>query len=303
MEQADRKRRAVAPLQIQVQHLGAQFAGHRRRLRQQHGGIAGHDIAQAQRAVHRLGQIEAEPPRQRRVHILDLAALVGGEEARRRVIKIVDGVLQLLEDIFLALALQRHVSDAPDRARLGLRRTVLAQIERLHRNPVPARLRLIALRADAKFLVPLAPLARRLGKAEHRIIGFRMGGKGARHRAGNRPPLAAAHQAVGLVGEQNALVGPGYHHAFGQRTQDFRRNHTGRRALADAHHSGCQREQGHHPDYRKQRQQAQNIGFCGLAPDHRQRDRRPHQRQRQHHQPDQAARLLAALPASLRQLP
>ena len=36
------------------------------------------------------------------------------EEAGRRVIEIVDGVLQFLEDVLLALAVARHVGDGPD---------------------------------------------------------------------------------------------------------------------------------------------------------------------------------------------
>ena len=60
------------------------------------------------------GQIVVEPARERRVEIDDLALGIDREEAGRRVIEIVDRVLQFLEDVLLPLAVARDVGDRPD---------------------------------------------------------------------------------------------------------------------------------------------------------------------------------------------
>ena len=79
------------------------------------GGIAGHDVGEAQAARAELGQIEVEPAGERRVHVDDLADGIDREEAGRRMVEIVDGVLQFLEDVLLALAIARDVGDGPER--------------------------------------------------------------------------------------------------------------------------------------------------------------------------------------------
>ena len=63
--------------------------------------------------LNALRQIVIEPGRQRGVEIADVAVAIDREEAGRRVVEIVDGVLQLPENIFLALAVSRHVADGP----------------------------------------------------------------------------------------------------------------------------------------------------------------------------------------------
>jgi hypothetical protein len=68
------------------------------------------------------------------VEIADVAVGIDGEEAGRRVIEIVDGVLQLLEDVLLALAVARHVGDGPQ----GQLAAAFRIAERADAEPEPA---------------------------------------------------------------------------------------------------------------------------------------------------------------------
>ena len=68
-----------------------------------------------QSAGAELRQVVIEPFGQRGVEVADLAIGIDREEAGRRMVEIIDGVLQLLKDVFLALELARHVGDGPDR--------------------------------------------------------------------------------------------------------------------------------------------------------------------------------------------
>jgi hypothetical protein len=61
-----------------------------------------------------FGEIVVEPRRQGGVEIDDVAIRIDREEAGGSMVEIVDGVLQLLEDIFLAFAIPRYVVDRPD---------------------------------------------------------------------------------------------------------------------------------------------------------------------------------------------
>ncbi len=81
---------------------------------EQRGALAGNDVGKLEAAGADLGEIVVEPGRERGIDIDEIARGVDGEEAGRRVIEIVDGVLQFLEDVFLALAVARHVGDDPD---------------------------------------------------------------------------------------------------------------------------------------------------------------------------------------------
>ena len=63
------------------------------------------DLGEVRAAGADHGEVVAEPGRQRRVHVDDRAGGIDREEAGRRVVEIVDRVLQLLEDVLLALAL------------------------------------------------------------------------------------------------------------------------------------------------------------------------------------------------------
>ncbi len=135
MEQAHRHRLAAAGLEIEVEHLGLDFAGRGIERGEQRRALAGDDIGQLERAGADLGEIVIEPGGQRGVEINNVATGIDREEAGRRMIEIVDGVLQLLEHVFLALAVARHVGDRPHRHA----RVALVGAERAHAHAQPAR--------------------------------------------------------------------------------------------------------------------------------------------------------------------
>ena len=78
-----------------------------------------HDVGETQAAGAELGEIVAEPGGERRVQVDDVARRIDREEAGRRMVEIVDRVLQLLEDVLLPLALVRDVGDRPQRRACG----------------------------------------------------------------------------------------------------------------------------------------------------------------------------------------
>ena len=115
VEQPHRHRAPAAGLEVDVHHLGLHLAGRRGERGEQRGAVAGDDVGELQPAGADLGEIVVEPGGERGVEVADVAVAIDREEAGRRVIEIVDGVLQLLEDVLLALAVARHVGDGPQR--------------------------------------------------------------------------------------------------------------------------------------------------------------------------------------------
>ena len=82
-------------------------ARRRRAPSEERDAVAAHDIGERQRARLEAGEVDAEPFGERRVEIDDAPVRLGREEAGRRVVEIVDGVLQLLEDGLLLRPLAR----------------------------------------------------------------------------------------------------------------------------------------------------------------------------------------------------
>ena len=80
------------------------------------------DVADVRRARLELGEVDADPFGERGVQIADAPVGLEREEAGRRVVEIVDGVLQLLKNVLLVLALARDVGDEPADARFRRRR-------------------------------------------------------------------------------------------------------------------------------------------------------------------------------------
>ena len=107
---------------------------------------------------------------ERGVEIDDVAVAIDREEAGRRVVEIVDRVLQLLEDVFLPLALAGDVGDRPDRelrARACRRRAGRTRMR-------SQRAGLAARAGDAHLLLQPAALARRLEQAVDRLRDVRV---------------------------------------------------------------------------------------------------------------------------------
>ena len=119
VDQADGKPRPVGAHEVDVERL--RLAAARIGRLQDRQPFDRHDVAYLRRARLELGEIDADPFGQRRVHVADAPVGLEREEAGRRVIEIVDGVLQLLEDVLLVLALARDVGDQPADARVRRR--------------------------------------------------------------------------------------------------------------------------------------------------------------------------------------
>src|SRR5690606_30192622 len=81
------------------------------------------------------GEIDAEPFRQRRVDIGDPVGGIGGEEAGRRMVEMVDRLLEIEEEALLFGALAGDVGDFPCRERLP----VAGNLEGARAQAVPAR--------------------------------------------------------------------------------------------------------------------------------------------------------------------
>ena len=255
VEQAHRHRLAAARLEVEVEHLGLHLAGRGVERGQERRALTGDDVIELERAGPDLRQIVIEPVGERGVEIDNVARRIDREKAGRRVVEIIDGVLQFLEHVFLALAVARHVGDRPHR-HAGV---VLAQAERTHVQAQPAR----AMRrraGHAHLLLQATALARRLEQPVDRLgdVGI-----------ADEDPLDRAHVVgvgrpdqveIGGVGVEHAARLVGDHDAVG-RPVDYRLEQ--RVTLAAARQmqdTGGKPEQRGHADGAEQRQQRQDIG-------------------------------------------
>ena len=257
---------------------------------EQRRALARHDVGELQPAGADLRQVLVEPLGQRRVEIGDAALAIDREEPGRRMVEIVDGVLQFLEDVLLPLELARHVGDRPDREP----RLALAFAERPHPHAQPAPgLALVA--ADAHLLLQPAAFARRLEQAEDRL---RHAGIADEH-ALDRPHV------VGVGGlDQIEIGGIGIDHAAGgigdqdgvARAVDQALDQRARGVPAGgAQDAGREREQQEHADHRQHGQQREDVGLRLGAADQHQADAGADQHDRdQQHEPDAAAVLAGA---------
>ena len=104
---------AVAAAQIEIEGFGAHAAGLARERCHHRHHIARHHIGKTQTAGADLCEIVIEPRRQGGVEIDDVAERIDRHEPGRRVIEIIDRVLQFLKDVFLPLALMGDIRDGP----------------------------------------------------------------------------------------------------------------------------------------------------------------------------------------------
>ncbi len=142
VEQPHRQLAAAAGLQIEIDDFGFQLARRGSQRGQERGAVAGDEVGELQPAGADLRQILVEPVGERGVEIDHVAAAIDREEAGRRVIEIVDRVLQFLKDVLLALALAGDIGQRPDRE-LPL---AAALAQRPHPQPQPARRQALSVR-------------------------------------------------------------------------------------------------------------------------------------------------------------
>ena len=119
MIEPNRQPPPAAGAQIEIERLGFDLAGRRPHRRQQRSAVAGNEIGELQPAGADLREVLIEPIGERRVEIDDVTLVIDREEARRRVIEIIDGVLQFLKNVFLPLAFARHIGKRPYRDPCG----------------------------------------------------------------------------------------------------------------------------------------------------------------------------------------
>ena len=75
--------------------------------------VSGDDVVDLEPADAELGEIVVEPAGEGRVHVGDRAVGLGGEEAGRRVVEIVDRVLKVLEEGLVPVVVARLVGHRP----------------------------------------------------------------------------------------------------------------------------------------------------------------------------------------------
>ena len=110
-----RQRAAGARAQIEIEHFGFDFARRAAQRRQQRRAVAGDQIGELEPAGADLRQILIEPIGERGIEIDDVALVIDREEAGRRMIEIIDRMLQHLKHILLPVALGGDVGERPDR--------------------------------------------------------------------------------------------------------------------------------------------------------------------------------------------
>ncbi len=195
---------AAAHPQIDIEHLGLDFAGHRHDRGQQRGPVAGHDVGQLQTARADLREIVIEPVRQRGVDVDEVAGGIDREESARRMIEIFDRVLQFLKHVLLPFAVAGDVRDRPHRV-FGL---ALALAERPHPHPQPAAMGAVGAGDADFFLLPLA-FARRLEQAKHRLRHIGIADEDPLHRARVQRGRSTRERKIGRIGIDHVTAGVG----------------------------------------------------------------------------------------------
>ncbi len=265
VEQPGRNGAAGAGLEVDIEDLGLHVARHGSERGEERRALAREDIVELETAGADLREIMVEPIGERGVEIDDVAVGLGRKEARRRVVEIVDRVLQLLKHILMALELARHVGQGPD----GHAGFALAFAERAHADAQPA-CRLAGMRADADLFVTAAALARGLQQAIHRFRDTGVADEDALDRTYilrtgrlDQAEIGAigVEHAPARVGDQDALVGA-INHALEQRA--------GSLPPGRAQNAGRERERQEHADHCQYGEQRENIGLGLGAADEQQ---------------------------------
>ena len=259
VKEANRQRAPAAGLEIEVEHLGLHLARSRPQRRQQGGAVAGNKVGELEAAGADLGKVLVEPIGERGVEIDDVALGIDGKEAGRRVIEIVDGVLQFLKDILLPLALAGDVAERPDGEAAG----ALAAAERPNLQTQPAR-RPALDGGDAHLFLQALAFARRL---EQPVDG--LGGVGiADEHALDRPHVVGARCAdeieIGGIGVDHAAVAVGDDDAVEGAVENRLDQRAAGLRGGEPQDAAGEREQREHADRGEHRQEAEDIRL-GIA--------------------------------------
>ena len=207
----------IATLEVNIELFGLHGAGPARHRRHEGRPVACDNVRQFLPARADLGQIIIQPPCERGVHIGEGAVPIDGEEARRRVIEKVDGVLEFLKDIFVALALARHVRDHPEGLAL-----CADSLQRAHPHPVPAHNAVARQgRGHAQILRPMLAFAGGLGEAVDGFGDLRRAGKKPLDSADIGGVAGARHGHIGVIRIDDLRVPLGHQQPLARRISDL----------------------------------------------------------------------------------
>jgi hypothetical protein len=252
--EAHRHGLAAAHPQIDIEHLGFDFAGHRYDRGQERSPVARHDVGQLQAARADLGQIVIEPVRQRRVDIDEVAGGIDREEPARRMIEIFDRMLQFLKHILLAFAIAGDVRNRPHR----VFRLALALAERPHPHPQPAAMAAFG-RGDADFFLLALAFARRLEQAKYRLRHIGIADEDPLHRARLQRGRSPRERQIGRVGIDHVTAGVGDRQPVMGMIGDAARDRIVGGTIGKANNSGGEGEQVDQPDHGQKRKQPEDI--------------------------------------------
>ena len=155
---------ALAGLEVDVELLRRHFARPAGDHGQHRPAVACDNVVDLEPADAELGEIVVEPTGQGGVHMADRAVGLGGKEAGRRVVEIIDRVLKVLEKGLMPVVVARLVRHRPQR------RAVLGDaLERANANAIPRdvahaarrRRETKSPRSRAQPISPPAPVDRR----------------------------------------------------------------------------------------------------------------------------------------------
>ena len=245
VQEARRQARAVGAHEVEIERLGL---GARRARRLDHREpLDADDVAHVLGARLELGEVDADPFGERGVQVADAPVRLEREEAGRRMVEIVDGVLQLLKNVLLVLALARDVGDEPADMRIR-------PAGRADAHPVPARP--VRPPADAAghadLLGGAAALVGRHRQPVDRFRGVRIVGEEPLDGMQLLRALRAGKLQVGGVRPERRAVRRAHQHALGHVLHEgLRLPAVAARGVRDARereHAGRAGEQRHHAD-------------------------------------------------------
>src|SRR5436190_19117120 len=203
-----RQRASAAGLEIDVESLSLHVSGAHRQACEQGRPLPDHEVMQLEAAGSHLREIVIQPAGQGCIEIDDVARAVRGKEARRRVIEIVDCVLQLLEYVLMTFELARHIRQRPNR-HAGI---ALSAAEGANPDAQPTPF-LPLVRPHAHLLLAAPALTSRFQQPVDR---FRYTGIADEHPL-DRPRVLGARRSyqanVSAIRINNSAVGIRYHDA------------------------------------------------------------------------------------------
>ena len=259
VEHPDRQRATVAHAQIEIEHFGFDLARRAVQRGEQRRAFAGDKVGKLESAGADLRQILVEPIGERGVEIDNVAFLIDREESRRRMIEIIDRVLQHLEHVLLPVALGGDVGKRPDREL----QIATAGPERADLEPQPAR-RPALHAGDTHFFFEALAFARGLKQPVDRLRRVGIADECALDRAHVVSAGGVGEIEIGGIGIDDAAVavsdddggGGAVDQRLDQRIAAVRSGH--------AQKAAGEGEQREHPDGGEHREEGEDIRF-GIA--------------------------------------